>query len=588
MTVTTSSRRSRRPLRSLAVVAISAALALVVTGAAHWRSASAAAVPVVTIWGSDPPTSAVVDPDTNSVELGTRFTATTAGEATAIRFYKTPENAGPHTGSLWTSSGALLAQVDFTGESSSGWQSAALAHPVALTAGSSYVVSYHTEGGHYASTEYFSGQSATPDLRVPTSDSGVYSYGGGSSFPTDTWHSSQYWVDIAFIPGMASAPTTTASTTSSPASTGPVPTPSGGSPSPTSSMTTTPSATGTTTTPTATTTTPTATTATSTPAPTSTVLYEAPRASSSPTTGTPSSSPSATTSSSPTGSSSGSSSTGMTDCVSLPSRCGYPDATNTGVPSGTTLRRVPQDVTSGPGWTWDSRGWIQTTSGAVVSNLIVSGSIDVSGSNVTVKDNRILQDGQAWGIGLQHTVNATISDNEIGILGGTPRLLVGIKDVYGDCTGTQILRNNIQNTSTGIQVHEGLIADNYVHDMGFETGDHLNGTTSNGATTPMTIRHNTILNQFGQTDAISLFQDFGLEANRVVTDNLIAGGGYTIYAGGGSKGTSYNIQITNNRFSTLYFRNGGSYGPVTAFDSAGSGNVWSGNYWDKTLAPVNN
>ena len=52
---------------------------------------------------------------------------------------------------------------------------------------------------------------------------------------------------------------------------------------------------------------------------------------------------------------------GLTDCVSLPSRCGYPDATNTGVPAGTTLLRVPQDRTSGTGWTWDSHGWISTT-----------------------------------------------------------------------------------------------------------------------------------------------------------------------------------------------------------------------------------
>ena len=277
----------------------------------------------------------------------------------------------------------------------------------------------------------------------------------------------------------------------------------------------------------------------------------------------------------------------MTNCVNLPSRCGYPDATNTGVPAGSAMRRVPQDVTSGPGWVWDSRGWLQTSSGAVVKNLIVSGPVNVAGANVTVQNTQILVDGETWGIGLQHATNALITDNEIGILGSNPRLLVGIKDVYGDCTGTQILRNNVQNTSTGIQVHEGLIADNYVHDIGFSTGDHLNGTTSNGATTMMTIRHNTILNQYGQTDAISLFQDFGVEANRVVTDNLLAGGGYTIYGGGGSQGKSSNITITNNRFSTIFYPNGGSYGPMTAFDNTGTGNSLSGNYWDSNLAPVN-
>jgi hypothetical protein len=138
-------------------------------------------------------------------------------------------------------------------------------------------------------------------------------------------------------------------------------------------------------------------------------------------------------------------------CVSLPSRCGYPDATNTGVPAGTTMRRVPPEVTSGPGWQWDNRGWLAVTSdGAVVENLIVSGSIDVYGTNVTIRNNRSLVTGDIWAIALRHTVNATAANNEIGVLGST-RLGVAIKDIYGDATGSKILRNDIVNVGTGIQ-----------------------------------------------------------------------------------------------------------------------------------------
>lgn len=281
------------------------------------------------------------------------------------------------------------------------------------------------------------------------------------------------------------------------------------------------------------------------------------------------------------------SSAGMTNCASQPSRCGYPDTTNTGIPAGTQLQRVPQDVTSGPGWVWDSRGWLQASSGAVVKNLIVSGSINVAGSNVVVTNTRELASGESWGIGLQHATNAVISNNEIGIAGGSPRLMAGVKDIYGDSDGIQVLRNNIVNTATGVQVFGGVIADNYIHDMGFEPGDHTNGTTSNGSTTMLTIRHNTIFNQIDQTDAISLFQDFGVEGNRLITDNLVAGGDYVIYGGAGSVGKSFNIQITNNRVSKMYFANGGTYGPIAAFDSSGSGNAASGNYWDGDLSAVN-
>jgi Domain of unknown function (DUF4082) len=556
------------PRATGARVALATALALAATSAAVLTATSATATVATsdTIWGPNAPTSAAVDPDTSAVELGTRFSAVTGGQATAVRFYKTPENRGTHTGSLWTSTGTLLGRIAFTGETASGWQTATLSAPVTLTAGGSYVVSYHTSVGRYTATERFTGTSASPNLRIPTPNVGVYAYGANSAFPTDTWHASQYWVDLAFTTN-GSTPTTTATPQATPTDT---PTPAQGTTSSSPSHTITPPAS----------TTPSGTTATSAPSvtavgTTSTPTNKTTKASSA------SSSPPAAVPSGPTGS-------GQTNCASLPSRCGYPDATNTGVPAGTTLLRVPQDVTSGPGWVWDSRGWLQASSGAVVSNVIVSGSINVAGSNITVKNTRILVSGESWGIGLQHATNSVVSNNEIGILGGTPRLMVGVKDIYGDSSGSQVLRNNIANTATGIQVFEGLIADNYVHDMGYASGDHVNGSTSNGSTTMLTIRHNTILNKFDQTDAISLFQDFGIEANRLITDNLVAGGGYSIYGGDNQRfGKTSNIKITNNRFSTLYYSKGGYYGPIAAFDPTGSGNVASGNYWDNTIAPVN-
>ena len=136
-------------------------------------------------------------------------------------------------------------------------------------------------------------------------------------------------------------------------------------------------------------------------------------------------------------------------------------------------------------------------------------------------------------------------------------------------------------------MYTGVIADNYIHDMGFREGDHVNGTTSNGGTQLLTIRHNTVLNQYSQTDAISLFQDFGVEANRLIDNNLMAGGGYTIYGGanpGGAK--TSNIRIMNNRISKKFYPKGGYFGHSTAFDTAAPGNVWSGNVCDETGEPV--
>ena len=279
-----------------------------------------------------------------------------------------------------------------------------------------------------------------------------------------------------------------------------------------------------------------------------------------------------------------------TGCVTRPSACGYPDATNTGVRAAATLPRVPDDVASGPGWHYDSRGWV-TVDGdrAVLHGLEFHVPVEISSADVTVSDCRIIVTGEAWGVGLKHSVNATVVSTTVSspVQDGPDRLLVGLKDVYGDATGTTIRGNDISHTSTGVQVHEGLIEGNFIHDLGFNTGDHLNGITSNGATTPMTIRGNTVLNQHDQADAISLFEDFGPEGNRRIEGNLVAGGSYTVYGGANAGGApTHDIVIVDNRFSRVYFPKGGAFGPIGAFAPDGEGNQARGNFWDEDLSPV--
>lgn len=283
------------------------------------------------------------------------------------------------------------------------------------------------------------------------------------------------------------------------------------------------------------------------------------------------------------------STTRRTHCVARPSACGYPDATTTGVSPDSALVKVPEQVTSGPGWHYDPDGWITVDGdGAVLRNLDVRVPVEIWAADVTVNNSRIQVSGESWGIGLKHSRNAAVADNEISspVEDGPDRLLVGVKDVYGDATGTRVTGNDIFHVSTGVQTHEGLIQGNYIHDLGHAPGDHLNGTTSNGATTPMSIIGNTILNQHDQTDAISLFQDFGREGNRLIQGNLVAGGSYTIY-GGANAGAppTTNVRIIDNRFSAVYFPRGGTFGPLGAF-AAGGDNIFSGNIWDETLKPV--
>ena len=116
------------------------------------------------------------DPDTDPVELGLQFSVKTDGLITAIRFYKSDANAGPHSGTLWSPEGRRLAQVQFPDHAGSGWQQAKLASPVAVKAGPVYTASYHAPEGRYAADQ----KALSPEEPVVTRDltalRGVYSY----------------------------------------------------------------------------------------------------------------------------------------------------------------------------------------------------------------------------------------------------------------------------------------------------------------------------------------------------------------------------------------------------------------------------
>ena len=143
--------------------------------------------------------------DSNSVELGLKFSSTQAGTISAIRFYKGPLNTGTHTAHLWTATGTLLASANFTGESSSGWQQANFAAPVAISAGVSYVASYHTPGNYSADDNYFSAARTVGPLSAPVGN-GLYTYGANPALPASTFSGSNYYVDVVFNPGAGGGP----------------------------------------------------------------------------------------------------------------------------------------------------------------------------------------------------------------------------------------------------------------------------------------------------------------------------------------------------------------------------------------------
>ncbi len=176
---------------------------------------TAAAPCPCTIFGTQAPVSADSG-DASAVNVGTAFTTDTNGYITGMRFYKSTSNTGTHVGTLWSATGQQLAQATFTGETASGWESVTFSTPVAVTAGSQYVVSYFAPKGHYAQdlNGLTSSVNAPPLYALASANApngnGVFAYAAATAFPANSYQGSNYWVDPIYsqtLPSVPAAPT---------------------------------------------------------------------------------------------------------------------------------------------------------------------------------------------------------------------------------------------------------------------------------------------------------------------------------------------------------------------------------------------
>jgi hypothetical protein len=262
---------------------------------------------------------------------------------------------------------------------------------------------------------------------------------------------------------------------------------------------------------------------------------------------------------------------GGTGCASNPSACGYPDASNTGVPNTTTLKA--------------SRSVNADQDGQVIDGLDITGEINVTAANVTIRNTRVTGGGDWVVIVRPGAANLTIQDSELRTPANTPQDIACVLNI-GDAR-PRILRADIHGCSAGVSSGGGVVQDSYIHDMAQVPGlSHDVGVASNGSG-GMSVLHNTIFNQYDQTATVAFYQDFGTQQNDLVQNNLLAGGGYCVYGGTGTKGGTSNIRFINNRFSQKYHANCGYYGVVASFNRNDPGNAWTGNYWDHNLQKIN-
>lgn len=158
--------------------------------------------PVVAPSGSsffvpNPPTGGPWNTIGNTPEvLGTSFTSTAQVQLSRVHFYKDPADTGLHVATVWqVSNQTKLAQVTFTGETASGWQSANLVPIVTMLAGVTYLVTVSHVGSLYGFLWAFPNNAVMGPITLssvayyePTADP--------NAFPSNTIGGYYYLVDI--------------------------------------------------------------------------------------------------------------------------------------------------------------------------------------------------------------------------------------------------------------------------------------------------------------------------------------------------------------------------------------------------------
>ncbi len=260
------------------------------------------------------------------------------------------------------------------------------------------------------------------------------------------------------------------------------------------------------------------------------------------------------------------------DCAAVPSACCFPDSTNTGVPAGTSLTA--------------SGSLSIQTDGTVISGLDVTGTVDIYANNVTIKSSRVaVSSSGSYAVAIRPGMTGTVIQDSV--IRGQDNSANSVEYAVFNISGNPVVldRVDLYNCSECIMGGGIQLTDSYLHDMADPAGAHVEGTygLANSVYT-----HNTIFNSYGQTAAIYLDPNLGgtLDCQCTVTDNLLAGGGYTIYGGSSTSMTATNVVIQNNRFSRLYYPMGGYWGIDAYFSASGAGNAWTGNIWDDTGLPV--
>lgn len=214
---------------------------------------------------------------------------------------------------------------------------------------------------------------------------------------------------------------------------------------------------------------------------------------------------------------------------------GWPDASSTGVPAGVTLT--------------PSGDLVITQAGAVITGLDIKGTVWIDAPNVTLENCKITAASFAVVQIKQGATGVVVQNCEINGVGTNND---GSNGISGQGT---FIGNNIYNVENGINVQgSSVIKDNYIHDLKASGSPHYDGIQIDGGVSNVSISHNTVINDYSQTSALMIDNYFGPISNISADNNLLVGGGFTVYSDAQFSGGSITgVSFTNNHMGSGYW-----------------------------------
>ena len=234
------------------------------------------------------------------------------------------------------------------------------------------------------------------------------------------------------------------------------------------------------------------------------------------------------------------------NCFSAPGACGFPDPNygTVGVAAGAALTASGSIVVKDPGTT--------------VENLDVTGTITISASHTTIKNVRLNVDSKGSGvagISIENgATDTTLQDCTIRGGAATDSPESAIFNHYAEpLTLTRVYLYNFADPLEG----PATIADSFIESNGtYGSGSniaHIEDVYVSDGT--VSVDHSVLLNPSGQTatvfmDTSGATAHIAGDDHLVITNSLLAGGGWTLYPSAKSTtvGTG-TMNVSNNRFA---------------------------------------